>query len=236
MLSASSAVSMARSFAPLAHDRDRRGAMKHAVHKLCKIHTPLTHILSTPSVHLHASSRIVFRVLTIASVPVGCRCLSYDLVPNGSNVVVTNANKVRFIYLMSDYYLNKQMAKQSQSFQQGMASILNTEWLRMFAAEEFRLLISGSQTINRRDLQAHTQYSSGYTKDHELMRWLWEVIGEFTDDEVASLLRFATSCSRAPLLGFQHLYPQFCIQVRRRHTTRTVEFVRRRDDHRHDNM
>lgn len=139
---------------------------------------------------------------------------SYDLIPNGSEVAVTNENKVRFIYLMSDYYLNKQMARQSHAFQQGVASILNTDWLRMFAAEEFRLLISGSQAVDRRDLQAHTQYSSGYSKDHELIRWLWEVIHEATDEEVAALLRFATSCSRAPLLGFKHLYPQFCIQVR----------------------
>ena len=33
-----------------------------------------------------------------------------------------------------------------------------------------------------------------------------------TPEQLAAFLRFATSCSRAPLLGFHYLSPKFCIQ------------------------
>ena len=34
---------------------------------------------------------------------------------------------------------------------------------------------------------------------------------EFTDLQKRQLLKFVTSCSRPPLLGFKELYPAFCI-------------------------
>lgn len=147
---------------------------------------------------------------------------SFDLVRDGSNLPVNGENKVRFLYLMADYYLNRQQAAQSQAFAAGMASILDTAWLNMFTAEEFRLLISGSQSIDRAEFAAATQYSSGYTKDHELIRWFWQIVKEeFNEEQVQLLLKFTTSCSRAPLLGFKQLNPQFCIQVRTNQHTNT---------------
>jgi ubiquitin-protein ligase E3 C len=115
---------------------------------------------------------------------------------------------------MSEYYLSTQLRRQASAFQRGLASVVEPRWLRMFAAEEIRLLLSGSMAIDLDDMSRHTNYASGYTKDHELIRWMWEVLAEFSSDEMGQLLRFCTSCSRAPLLGFQFLTPQLCIQVR----------------------
>ena len=143
---------------------------------------------------------------------------SVDLIPRGSEIAVTTQNRVRFIYAMSNYYLSEQIKKQSAAFAQGLQSVINPSWLRMFAAEEIRLLISGSQTINLDDLRAHTNYSSGYTEGHELIGWFWQVMAEMSADELGCFLRFCTSCSRAPLLGFGALQPGFCIQVSERHT------------------
>jgi hypothetical protein len=137
---------------------------------------------------------------------------SFELIPNGKNIPVTLDNKMRFIYLMSDYYLSKQISRQVRAFQRGMWSILSPDKLRLFAAEEMRLLLSGSAKINLTDLQLNTNYSSGYTKDHELIIWFWEVLNEFSSEQISSFLRFTTSCSRAPLLGFRFLSPLFCIQ------------------------
>jgi ubiquitin-protein ligase E3 C len=43
--------------------------------------------------------------------------------------------------------------------------------------------------------------------------WFWEVVSEMTDSERQQLLLFATSCSRAPLLGFSALEPKFGINA-----------------------
>ena len=44
-----------------------------------------------------------------------------------------------------------------------------------------------------------------------MVGWFWEVLHEFDSPQRAALLKFATSCSRPPLMGFQWLNPSFCI-------------------------
>merc|ERR1719223_2193591 len=91
--------------------------------------------------------------------------------------------------------------------------MIGKAWLNMFAAEEMRVLISGTPSaFSTEDLKANTQYAGGYGEAHELIVWFWEVVDELTPQQKSDFLRFATSCSRAPLLGFQALSPRFCVQ------------------------
>jgi ubiquitin-protein ligase E3 C len=47
------------------------------------------------------------------------------------------------------------------------------------------------------------------------MQWFWEIIEEMTLDQQRKFLKFVTSCSRQPLLGFRSLSPLACIsQIR----------------------
>lgn len=137
---------------------------------------------------------------------------THDLLPNGRNVAVTRANRMRFIYLLADYRLNKQIKQQAAAFLRGMHHVIKPAWLRMFTPDELRLLISGTPQLNVSQWKAHTLYSAGYAASHEVIRWFWELVDEFSEDDRSALLRFSTSSSRAPLLGFQALDPQFCIQ------------------------
>ena len=41
----------------------------------------------------------------------------------------------------------------------------------------------------------------------------WDVVGQFTEDQKKQLLKFVTSCSRPPLLGFKELHPPFTVMV-----------------------
>merc|ERR1712154_325326 len=43
------------------------------------------------------------------------------------------------------------------------------------------------------------------------MQWFWEVIDEMTPSQQRNFLKFMTSCSRQPLLGFRALSPLPCI-------------------------
>jgi hypothetical protein len=42
---------------------------------------------------------------------------------------------------------------------------------------------------------------------------LWEAVRSFSPQQQRQFLKFVTSCSRAPLLGFAHLEPRLCVQV-----------------------
>lgn len=67
-----------------------------------------------------------------------------DLIPNGSEVPVTNENRMQYIVLMSNYRLNVQIAQQSKAFERGMFEIIPERFLRLFNAPEMAILVGTS--------------------------------------------------------------------------------------------
>ncbi|XP_041737018.1 ubiquitin-protein ligase E3C [Coregonus clupeaformis] len=135
-----------------------------------------------------------------------------ELKPEGKDIPVSTANRIAYIHLVADYRLNKQIRPHCLAFRQGLANVVNLEWLRMFDQQEIQVLISGAHVpICLDDLKTFTNYSGGYTATHPVITIFWEVVESFTDEEKRKLLKFVTSCSRPPLLGFKELYPAFCI-------------------------
>uniref|UniRef100_A0A3B5M5D2 Ubiquitin-protein ligase E3C n=1 Tax=Xiphophorus couchianus TaxID=32473 RepID=A0A3B5M5D2_9TELE len=135
-----------------------------------------------------------------------------ELKPGGKDIPVTTANRIAYIHLVADYRLNKQIRPHCLAFRQGLANVVNLEWLRMFDQQEIQVLISGAHVpICLDDLKNFTNYSGGYSANHPVIQIFWEVVEGFTDEEKRKLLKFVTSCSRPPLLGFKELYPAFCI-------------------------
>merc|ERR1711994_1068399 len=53
---------------------------------------------------------------------------------------------------------------------------------------------------------------NGFSETHETIVNFWQVVRGFTEEQKRKLLKFVTSCSRPPLLGFKELCPPFCIQ------------------------
>ncbi|KAL4716921.1 hypothetical protein ACJJTC_012732 [Scirpophaga incertulas] len=136
-----------------------------------------------------------------------------ELKPGGGNIPVTAENRIEYIHLVADYKLNRQIRSQCNAFKRGLTSVVNGEWLRMFSCRELQLLISGAEVpIDLEDLKTHTQYAGGYSAAHPTVQCFWKVVENFTDDQRRQLLKFVTSCSRPPLLGFKDLQPPFCIQ------------------------
>lgn len=43
---------------------------------------------------------------------------------------------------------------------------------------------------------------------------LWAALRSMDTEQQRGFLRFVTSCGRPPLLGFKHLEPRLCVQVR----------------------
>uniref|UniRef100_A0A8I3WJZ0 Ubiquitin-protein ligase E3C n=1 Tax=Callithrix jacchus TaxID=9483 RepID=A0A8I3WJZ0_CALJA len=135
-----------------------------------------------------------------------------ELKSGGKDIPVTSANRIAYIHLVADYRLNRQIRQHCLAFRQGLANVVSLEWLRMFDQQEIQVLISGAQVpISLEDLKSFTNYSGGYSADHPVIKVFWRVVEGFTDDEKRKLLKFVTSCSRPPLLGFKELYPAFCI-------------------------
>ena len=127
-----------------------------------------------------------------------------ELKHGGANIPVTNHNRIEYIHLMADYKLNKQIRAQCYAFKQGIGNVVPLDWLQMFNNKELQVLISGAQIpVDVSDLKMHTNYTGGYTPNHPTITTFWKVVDEFNDQQRSQLLKFVTSCSRPPLLGFK---------------------------------
>lgn len=136
-----------------------------------------------------------------------------ELKEGGANIQVTALNRIEYIHLVADYRLNRQMRAQCNAFKQGLANVIPPEWLQMFNNKELQVLISGAQVpVDVEDLKQHTVYAGGYTQEHPTILAFWQVVEDFSDIQKRQLLKFVTSCSRPPLLGFKELEPPFCVQ------------------------
>ncbi|PRQ70668.1 hypothetical protein AAT19DRAFT_10825 [Rhodotorula toruloides] len=139
---------------------------------------------------------------------------SIDLIPGGSEIPVTNDNRMQYIVLVSNYRLNVQIAPQCRAFYQGLFEIVNPRWLHMFNQSELAILVGGTEeVIDIDDLKANTVYS-GFAEEENTptIRAFWDVVESFDKDQRAKLVKFVTACERPPLLGFGQLNPKFAIR------------------------
>uniref|UniRef100_A0A8D3ARC8 Ubiquitin-protein ligase E3B n=1 Tax=Scophthalmus maximus TaxID=52904 RepID=A0A8D3ARC8_SCOMX len=142
----------------------------------------------------------------------------HELIPGGKTMPVTNENKISYIHLMAHFRMHTQIKEQTAGFIRGFRSIINPEWLHMFSTPEVQRLVSGDNAeIDLDDLKKHTVYYGGFHSSHRVIIWLWDILSsDFTAEERAMFLKFVTSCSRPPLLGFAYLKPPFsirCVEV-----------------------
>ncbi|CAL9190587.1 E3 ubiquitin-protein ligase UPL7 [Musa acuminata AAA Group] len=135
-----------------------------------------------------------------------------ELKPGGTNISVTNENKLHYVHAMADYKLNRQILPFANAFYRGLIDLISPSWLSLFNANEFNQLLSGGiNDFDVDDLRSNTKYSGGYSETSRTVKLFWEVVKGFKAIERCMLLKFVTSCSRAPLLGFKHLQPAFTI-------------------------
>ncbi|XP_035458501.2 ubiquitin-protein ligase E3B [Spodoptera frugiperda] len=144
--------------------------------------------------------------------------VTHELVPGGKAVPVTNENKINYIHLMAHFRMHTQIKDQTNAFIKGFRTIINPEWLSLFSTPELQRLVSGDNVpLDLRDLRRHTQYYGGFHDSHRVVCWLWDVLQrDFSEHERGMFLKFVTSCSKPPVLGFAHLKPPFsirCVEV-----------------------
>uniref|UniRef100_A0A1A9WVS9 HECT-type E3 ubiquitin transferase n=1 Tax=Glossina brevipalpis TaxID=37001 RepID=A0A1A9WVS9_9MUSC len=149
---------------------------------------------------------------TVASSTLG-KMQVLELKPQGQNFPVTNSNRIEYIQLMADYKLNIQIRRHCVAFRKGLSNVLPVEWLYMFSNKELQILISGAEIpIDLDDLKRNCKYGGDYNPEHPSIVAFWSALESFDDLQKRQLLKFVTSCSRPPLLGFKDLDPPFFIQ------------------------
>lgn len=146
------------------------------------------------------------------------KTLTRDLKPDGSQLPVTNSNRLVYISYMARHRLSVQPALQTNAFLRGLGSMVPAAWLSMFNQTELQTLVGGApMQINVSDLRANTVYGGLYVigddgLEHPSVQIFWDVMNTLPDEERRAVLKFVTSTPRAPLLGFGSLTPRFSIR------------------------
>ena len=144
--------------------------------------------------------------------------LERHLIPDGANTAVTSENRLLYINRMSWYRLQGQSSAQTHAFLKGVGLMVQPSWLSMFNQTELHTLIGGAATgIDIDDLRRHTEYGGTYVigndgLEHPSVQLFWHVMASLPEKDKGAVLKFVTSTSRGPLLGFAQLYPRFSIR------------------------
>jgi ubiquitin-protein ligase E3 C len=146
------------------------------------------------------------------------RTITRELMPNGSNIPVTNENRPLYVSYVARHRLQVQPYQQTRAFLKGLGEIIKPAWLSMFNQSELQTLIGGdSSEIDVEDLRQNTLYGGVYVigddgQEHPTIQLFWKVMKELDDEDRRKVLKYVTSTPRAPLLGFSQLNPRFSIR------------------------
>ena len=130
--------------------------------------------------------------------------LVIPLKPNGENIMVDIDNKDEYVELYLDWYFNKSIDIVFNSFEKGFYRVFNRDLCKILSAEELELIICGTQKLDFTELKNACNYEE-YTKDSETIKYFWEILLEFNEDEKKHFLSFVTGCDRAPIDGLGSL-------------------------------
>ncbi|KAF3939782.1 hypothetical protein ABW19_dt0200050 [Dactylella cylindrospora] len=146
------------------------------------------------------------------------KTITVDLKTGGSTIPVNSSNRLEYIHLLSRYRLVVQGRLQTNAFLRGLSSIIAPRWLSMFNQSELQTLVGGNDSpLDIEDLRQHTIYGGIYTigddnQEHPTIEMFWRVMKRLNENDKRAVLKFVTSVSRAPLLGFSALNPRFSIR------------------------
>lgn len=179
----------------------------------------LTHILS-----MTTSGKSKVGDLCLSFVQPGCSDL--ELVENGKNTLVTNANVHHYLILACKSILVLGIASNIDSFREGFSSLLPLNVLNLFSTRQFSdLMGNGEEDWTIETLKSTIGTDHGYSDDSEAIRNLLSILNEFTRHEQRDFLQFLTGSPRLPIGGFAALEPKLTI------VKKFVETGMARDEH-----
>jgi len=114
---------------------------------------------------------------------------------------VNAENREEYVNRLLKAMLVKSVSAQLKEFNKGFYDILPSGIMKMLLPYELELLICGRSEIGLDDLKSLVRYV-GYSQKDNVIKWFWEVISEYSDEERTSLLFFITGSSALPPKGF----------------------------------
>ena len=119
---------------------------------------------------------------------------------NGNEIMINNLNKEEYVKLYIDWFFNKSIDEFFKSFEKGFYKVFHKSLIKILSPEELELIICGTQYLDFYELKRACKYEE-YESDSESIKYLWEILLDFNQEEKKKFLSFVTGCDRAPIDG-----------------------------------
>ncbi len=123
---------------------------------------------------------------------------------NGENIMIDINNKDEYVDLYIDWYFNESIKDFFNSFEKGFYRVFSKNLTKVLTPEELELILCGTQILDFHELKNACQYEE-YEKDSETIKYFWEILLDFKEEEKKKFLSFVTGCDRAPIDGLGSL-------------------------------
>ncbi|KAJ1212717.1 hypothetical protein NDU88_000367 [Pleurodeles waltl] len=118
------------------------------------------------------------------------------IVPGGQNRPVTFSNRKDYVEKSIEYRLHE-MDQQVAAVREGMSAIIPVPLLSLLTGQRLEELVCGVPEVSVKMLRKMIRYRDA-CEGTELVRWFWQTLEEFTNEERVSFLRFVSGRSRLP--------------------------------------
>ena len=130
--------------------------------------------------------------------------LIIPLKKDGEKIPVDFNNKDEYVELYLDWYFNKSIQEVFSSFERGFYRVFNRDLSKILSPEELELIICGTQVLDFNELKKVCKYEE-YNENDITIKYFWEVLLNFSEEEKKKFLSFVTGCDRAPIDGLGSL-------------------------------
>ncbi|CAD8156549.1 unnamed protein product [Paramecium octaurelia] len=128
-----------------------------------------------------------------------------ELKQNGADILVNNQNKQEFVDLCIQFYSEKMISKQLGQIQTALYKYIPKDYLNIFTADEFEMILYGVSVVDLAEWKQHTTYKTPYADTSQQIQWFWKILSEFDQDQLKKFLHYCTGSYRIPVNGFSKL-------------------------------
>jgi E3 ubiquitin-protein ligase TRIP12 len=139
-----------------------------------------------------------------------------NLLPNGEDRVVTNADVDEYIDLVVDWVVNRGVKDQIENFVIGFTEVFPYYSMLIFSPYELvQLFGQSAEDWSYETLISCIHADHGYHIDSKTVQNLIKLMMSYSQEERRSFLKFLTGAPRLPIGGFKNLKPEFTVVLKR---------------------
>ena len=91
--------------------------------------------------------------------------------------------------------MTQEIEPQLNAFLKGFYYLIPSSFLTYLTPSDLGIMISGSPTIDFKEMKQTAQYE-GCSKKDRFVKWFWEIVKAFNQEELASLLFFISGIKK----------------------------------------